>query len=98
MARDGGFIAKGYAAALDELRQLRDDSRRLIAGLEARYRKETGVGALKIRHNNLLGSFLEVPARHAEKLGEAFLHRQTMASAVRFRSDERRVGNEVSRQ
>jgi DNA mismatch repair protein MutS len=87
-ARDGGFIAPGYAAQLDELRQLRDESRRLIAQLEARYRKETGIGALKIRHNNVLGYFVEVTPIHAEKLGEPFIHRQTLAGAVRFSTVE----------
>ncbi|MDH3230567.1 MAG: DNA mismatch repair protein MutS, partial [Alphaproteobacteria bacterium] len=87
-ARDGGFIAPGYAAQLDELRQLRDESRRLTAQLEARYRKETGVGGLKIRHNNVLGYFIEVTPIHAEKLGDPFIHRQTLAGAVRFSSVE----------
>ncbi len=87
-ARDGGFIAPGYAGALDELRQLRDESRRLIAQLEARYRTETGIGALKIRHNNVLGYFVEVTPIHAEKLGDAFIHRQTLAGAVRFSTVE----------
>ena len=87
-ARDGGFIAPGYSAQLDELRQLRDESRRLIANLEARYRKETGIGTLKIRHNNVLGYFVEVRPIHADKLGEPFTHRQTLAGAVRFSSVE----------
>ena len=87
-ARDGGFIAPGYSAQLDELRQLRDESRRLIANLEARYRKETGIGTLKIRHNNVLGYFVEVRPIHADKLGEPFIHRQTLAGAVRFSSVE----------
>jgi DNA mismatch repair protein MutS len=87
-ARDGGFIATGYAAQLDELRQLRDESRRLIANLEARYRKETGIGSLKIRHNNVLGYFVEVTPTHADKLAEPFIHRQTLAGAVRFSTVE----------
>ncbi len=87
-ARDGGFIAPGYAAQLDELRQLRDEGRRLIAQLEAHYRKETAIGALKIRHNNVLGYFVEVTPIHAEKLGEPFIHRQTLAGAVRFSTVE----------
>ncbi len=85
----GGFIAEGYDAALDELRQLSGQSRRAIAALEAQYRDQTGVTALKIRHNNVLGYFIEVPARHAEALfapDAGFTHRQTMAGAVRFNS------------
>ena len=87
-ARDGGFIAAGYAPQLDELRQLRDESRRLIANLEARYRKETGIGSLKVRHNNVLGYFVEVTPIHADKLGEEFIHRQTLAGVVRYSTVE----------
>ena len=87
-ARDGGFIAPGYAPQLDELRQLRDESRRLIANLEARYRKETGIGPLKIRHNNVLGYFIEVKPAHAEKMSEAFIHRQSLANAARYSTVE----------
>ncbi len=85
----GGFIAEGYDAALDELRLVSSNSRRAIAALEAKYRDETGVAALKIRHNGVLGYFIEVPARHADALMAAdsgFTHRQTMAGAVRFNS------------
>lgn len=83
----GGFIAEDYDAALDELRRAAGNSRRAIAALEAKYRDETGVSALKIRHNGVLGYFIEVPARHADKLmlpDSGFTHRQTMAGAVRF--------------
>ncbi len=85
----GGFIAEGYDAALDELRGISSNSRRAIAALEARYRDETGIAALKIRHNGVLGYFIEVPARHADALmapDSGFTHRQTMAGAVRFNS------------
>ncbi|MEQ8965412.1 MAG: DNA mismatch repair protein MutS [Azospirillaceae bacterium] len=93
LARDGGFIAPEYAPRLDELRTLRDESRRLIAGLQARYAQETGIQSLKIRHNNVLGYFVEVGPGHADKLtgpphGETFVHRQTMANAVRFTTTE----------
>ena len=83
----GGYIAEGYDAALDHLRRASGNSRRAIAALEAKYREETGVPALKIRHNGVLGYFIEVPARHADKLmapDSGFTHRQTMAGAVRF--------------
>ena len=85
----GGFIAEGYDAALDALRQVSGNARRAIAALEARYRDETGISALKIRHNGVLGYFVEVPSRHADALMAAdsgFTHRQTMAGAVRFNS------------
>ena len=67
---------------------MRDESRRMIAALQARYAAETGVAALKIRHNNVLGYYVEVTATHAEKLKERFIHRQTMASAMRFTTVE----------
>ena len=83
----GGFIAEGYDHALDALRQTAGHSRRAIAALEAKYRDDTGVSALKIRHNGVLGYFIEVPAKHADRLmapESGFTHRQTMAGAVRF--------------
>ncbi len=83
----GGFIAEGYDAALDELRRSSGNSRRAIAALEAKYRDQTGVAALKIRHNGVLGYFIEVPAKHGDRLmapDSGFTHRQTMAGAVRF--------------
>src|SRR5262249_4002377 len=91
-SRDGGFIAPGYAPELDELRLLRDESRRLIANLQARYVADTGIGSLKIRHNNVLGYFVEVPAGQAGRMAagpdSVFIHRQTLASAVRYTSVE----------
>ncbi|NQU56150.1 MAG: DNA mismatch repair protein MutS, partial [Rhodospirillales bacterium] len=91
-ARDGGFIAAGYAAELDQFRLLRDESRRLIAGLQSRYVNETGVNTLKVKHNNVLGFFVEVSTKHGDKVPsgpeDAFIHRQTMATAVRFSTVE----------
>ncbi len=87
-ARDGGFIGAGYAGDLDELRALRDASRRHVAALQSRYQNATGVAALKIRHNNVIGYYIEVPAGHAGKLGAEFVHRQTMAGAMRFATAE----------
>ncbi len=96
LARDGGFIAKGYAAALDELRALRDESRRHTAALQARYADVTGIAGLKIKHNNVLGYFIEVTPTHADKLAkdlpeavrQQFIHRQTLASAARYTTTE----------
>ena len=68
LARDGGFIATGYDARLDELKGLRDDSRRTIARLQATYAESTGISALKIRHNNVLGYYIEMAAKHGERL------------------------------
>jgi DNA mismatch repair protein MutS len=91
--RDGGFIRTGYQAALDEARALRDESRRVIAALQVRYAETTGVKTLKIRHNNVLGYFVDVTAQHGEKLLTAplngtFIHRQTLAGQVRFTTTE----------
>ena len=83
----GGFIAQGYDHALDALREIAGNARRAIAALEAKYRDDTGISALKIRHNGVLGYFIEVPAKHADRLmapDAGFTHRQTMAGAVRF--------------
>jgi DNA mismatch repair protein MutS len=93
LKRDGSFVRAGYAAALDETRKLRDDSRRVVAEMQARYADDTGVKALKIRHNNVLGYFVEVTAQHGDKLMTAplnatFIHRQTLAGQVRFTTSE----------
>jgi DNA mismatch repair protein MutS len=88
---DGGFIAPFYSAALDEWRALRDESRQLMADLQARYAEATGVSALKIRHNNVIGYYIEVGQSHAGKLqtpGGPFIHRQTLGSAMRFTTVE----------
>jgi len=92
-ARDGGYIRAGAHAPLDEVRALRDESRRVIAGLEARYRSESGIAALRIKHNGILGYFIEVTPQHGDKLLEGdnralFRHRQTIGTAVRFSTDE----------
>ncbi|MDW4549176.1 DNA mismatch repair protein MutS [Defluviimonas sp. D31] len=89
LARDGGFIAAGHNPDLDEARQLRDEGRGVIARMQADYIAETGIQSLKIKHNNVLGYFIETTATHAEKmlsapLNETFIHRQTTANQVRF--------------
>src|SRR6266852_3941262 len=91
--RDGGFVREGYEAALDETRNLRDASRLVVASMQARYADDTGVKGLKIRHNNVLGYFVEVTAQHGEKLmapplNATFIHRQTLAGQVRFTTTE----------
>jgi len=90
-ARDGGFIRAGYRPELDEQRTLRDDSRKTVAALEAKYRTATGVATLKIRHNNMIGYHIEVTATHADKLDLAalgFTRRQSMSNATRFSTAE----------
>jgi len=97
-ASKGGYIAQGYDADLDRLRDAASNGRQAIAGLENRYREATGVGSLKIRHNAVLGYHIEVSARHAEPLmapDSGFTHRQTLAGVVRFNSPE--LHDEASR-
>jgi len=93
LARDGGFVAPEWDAALDEVRGLRDDSRKIIAEMQARYASETGISALKVKFNNVLGYFVDVPAKHGETLmappwSETFIHRQTLAGNIRFSTRE----------
>jgi DNA mismatch repair protein MutS len=91
--RDGGFVRAGYEPALDEARNMRDASRRVVAELQSRYADETGIRSLKVKHNNVLGYFIDVTAQHGEKLLTAplnarFIHRQTLAGQVRFTTTE----------
>ncbi len=92
--RDGGYVRGGYHAELDEMRALRDASRKVIAGLERSLIEETGIRSLKIRHNNVLGYYIEVTANHhaimtgSDAAKARFIHRQTMANAMRFTTTE----------
>lgn len=94
LKRDGGFVREGYHDELDEMRALRDQSRRVIAGLQQSYIDETGIKTLKIKHNNVLGYFIEVTANNAGVMTDSdeakarFIHRQTMANAMRFTTTE----------
>ena len=89
LVRDGGFISTNYDPELDETRRLRDEGRGVIAGMQADYVARTGIQSLKIKHNNVLGYFIETTAAHAERMlappfSETFIHRQTTANQVRF--------------
>ena len=89
LTRDGGFIAPVFDGDLDKSRTLRDEGRSVIASMQADYIIQTGISTLKIKHNNVLGCFIEVTAAHAKAmlsapLSERFIHRQTTANAVRF--------------
>nr|WP_091681798.1 DNA mismatch repair protein MutS [Methylocapsa palsarum] len=91
--RDGGFVRSGHDDALDEQRALRDESRRVIAALQARYCEDLETRQLKLKHNHFLGYFIEVPQAQGEKLlrpphDSLFTHRQTMADAMRFSTRE----------
>jgi DNA mismatch repair protein MutS len=93
LRRDGGFVRPGFRASLDDAQKLRDDSRRVMAELEARYIELSGIKTLKVRHNNILGYFIEVTQANAKPLTEVplsdtFRHRQTMANAMRFTTPE----------
>ena len=93
LARDGGFIASGYDTDLDEARTLRDEGRSVIAAMQQDYAAHTGITSLKIKHNNVLGYFIETTATHADKmlsapLSEKYIHRQTTANQVRFTTVE----------
>ncbi|MGB0749492.1 MAG: DNA mismatch repair protein MutS [Magnetospiraceae bacterium] len=92
MVRDGGFVAAGYLPRLDDLRGLAKESRRLIAGLQASYAETTGIPTLKVKHNNVLGYFIEVTAKQADAMptgpDSPFIHRQTMVNAVRYATVE----------
>src|SRR5262249_10502825 len=91
--RDGGFVRESYEPALDEARSLRDASRLVVAAMQARYADDCGVKGLKIRHNNVLGYFVDVTAQHGDRLmspplNATFIHRQTLAGQVRFTTAE----------
>ncbi len=92
-SRDGGFVRKGYDQTLDDERALASETRAVVAALQARLIEETDVRSLKIRHNGVLGYFVEVPAAHGTRLLEephrqSFIHRQTLANAMRFTTTE----------
>ncbi|SLN43226.1 DNA mismatch repair protein MutS [Ruegeria meonggei] len=93
LMRDGGFIAPGFDSELDEARTLRDEGRSVIAGFQQKYATDTGITSLKIKHNNVLGYFIETTATHAQKMlsqpfSETYIHRQTTANQVRFTTVE----------
>lgn len=87
-ARDGGFIKYGYSTVLDELRNLRDESQKLIIDLQQKYIELTGIASLKIRFNNMLGYFAEITQQHQSKITNDFIHRQTLANNLRYSTVE----------
>ena len=88
LARDGGFIKYGYNAALDELRNLRDEGQKRVLALQQRYIELTGIATLKIRFNNMLGYFVEITQAHQSKITNDFIHRQTLANNLRYSTVE----------
>lgn len=92
LARDGGFVRFGYNPRLDELYSLRDNSHGKITSLKEQYRDETGISSLKIAHNNVIGYYVEVTPQHTVKMTDTkFIHRQTMASGIRYTTTELRT-------
>jgi DNA mismatch repair protein MutS len=93
LAADGGFVAPGYRKDLDQARSLKDDTRKVIAELQAAYAEKTGIKSLKIRHNNFLGFFVELSRHNGEALQKSalqheFIHRQTILNGMRFNTVE----------
>jgi DNA mismatch repair protein MutS len=93
LSRDGGFVAENFDSELDDMRALRDDGRSVIGAMQSDYAKRADINALKVKHNNVLGYFVETPSSHADRmltppLSELFIHRQTTANAVRFTTVE----------
>ncbi|WP_295045015.1 DNA mismatch repair protein MutS [uncultured Paracoccus sp.] len=91
LVRDGGFVAAGHDEDLDQTRRLRDEGRGVIAGMQADYAALAGIGSLKIKHNNVLGYFIETTTTHADRMlamPDRFIHRQTTANQIRFTTVE----------
>ncbi len=93
LARDGGFIREGFDPKLDEARRLRNEGKKIIAEMQMDLVKISGIQSLKIKHNNVLGYFVETPATHTDRmlsppLSDTFIHRQTTANQVRFSTVE----------
>lgn len=88
LARDGGFVKRGYSVVLDDILNVKANAKKVVADMQARYVAQTGISQLKIAFNGLLGYFIEVPSKHAEPLlrdkDKGFIHRQTMVNVVRF--------------
>ncbi|HEX6143052.1 MAG TPA: DNA mismatch repair protein MutS, partial [Geminicoccaceae bacterium] len=88
LAQAGGFVRTGHAPELDRQQQLRDHGRKLIVALERRLQQTAGIPSLKVRHNNLLGYYIEVTQTHRAKVPDDFIQRQSMANATRYSTVE----------
>ncbi len=88
---EGGFIKKSYSARLTELYDLLENNNEIIEGLKLEYQAKTGVENLKICKNNLIGIFIEVTPKNLSKMADSeFIHKQTIASSVRFTTERLR--------
>jgi len=92
LVRSGGFINMGYSAQLDELMNLKENTKHTLLGLQKVYAERTGIPNIKISFNNLVGYYVEVPAKLADSLlidkSKGFIHKQTMLNVVRFTTEE----------
>jgi DNA mismatch repair protein MutS len=88
VVRDGGVIAKGYDADLDELRTLAEGADQHLVEMENRERARTGLSSLKVGYNRVHGFFIEVPRSHARNVPEDYHRRQTLKSTERFITPE----------
>ena len=86
--KDGGVIAKGYHAEVDELRSIRDNTKGVLAQLEARLRQETGIPKLKIGYNHVFGYFIEVSNSYKNLVPETYIRKQTLTSGERYITQE----------
>ena len=87
-AKDGGFIAPGYHEGLDTFKGLRDNSKGLLDDLQVKYAALSTIPTLKIKHNNVLGYHIDVTPSYASRVPADFIHRQTMASSLRYSTTE----------
>ncbi len=87
-ARDGGMIARGYDAELDEIGRLKDGGNQLISALEARLRRETGIASLKVKFTRAFGWYIEVTKAHLDKVPDGWKRRQTLTGAERYLDDD----------
>ena len=88
LIRDGGVIAAGYDAALDELRSLSTDADAFLVDLERRERERTGVSTLKVGYNRVHGYYIEMGRSHADAAPIEYVRRQTLKSAERYITEE----------
>ncbi|MFW5991073.1 MAG: DNA mismatch repair protein MutS [Candidatus Nanoarchaeia archaeon] len=88
LVRDGGFIQKGFNNELDELRDVSQNSKKIIQELEAREKSKTGIKSLKVRYNKVFGYYIEITKTQLNLVPEHYMRKQTMANAERFITDE----------
>ncbi len=88
LLRDGGVIAEGFDAELDDLRGLRDRAGQLLINMEQRERERTGIASLKIAYNKVSGYYIELTRAQAEHAPAHFIRRQTLKNAERYITPE----------